>query len=66
MSNKYKHLSHLEKKKFYAMNQESNDKVIKFILVGESGSGKTSLLVRYTEDSFIQNSIPVLKSQFYS
>lgn len=38
------------------MNQNIQDYVLlKFLLIGESGSGKTSLMIRYTEENFLNN-----------
>lgn len=38
------------------MNQNiQNYVLLKFLLIGESGSGKTSLMIRYTDQSFLDN-----------
>ncbi|KAG8930877.1 hypothetical protein FRC03_005485 [Tulasnella sp. 419] len=40
--------------------------VLKFILVGDAGVGKTSLLVRLTDDRYLQNPDPTLGVEFGS
>ena len=48
------------------MNQkDENEHILKFLLVGDSGSGKTSLLLRYSEDKFLDHQLAVRKKFIY-
>jgi small GTP-binding protein len=47
------------------MNDNDNDILtIKIALVGESGVGKTSIILRYTSDTFRSNFIPTVSASF--